>query len=154
YMMIRRGKGMVPGKGLALTGLGLNAASTAVMMLVLFVMGVRALFGGSGKPTAVDIASTQPAPSPATQPSEPPPPVPDRSWKVIFRSSDASIWNDDVNKGPDHLAMSVDLAPDNLRFLRLTDTKSKDFVILEMTKKRLGDMSDEGKYGWDGKNTF
>src|SRR5262249_46175200 len=110
YLTIRRSNGLLPGKGLALTGLGLNLGSTVLMLLVLMVMGIRALFSGSAKPTTPEVAATQPTVvSPATSPVESTPPPPDRSWKVIFRSSDASIWNDDVNKGPDHFAMSVDL---------------------------------------------
>src|SRR5262249_18734437 len=108
-------------------------------------MGINAMIGGAS-PTAPVVAST--TEKTATEPAA----DPDKGWKVIFRSADPAIWNDDVNKGKDHFAMSLDLAPDELRFLRLKDVTSGDFVIIETTKQNLGKQGDDGKYGWNGAN--
>jgi hypothetical protein len=159
FLAIRRSNGLLPGKGLALAGMGLGAATTVLSLLVLFVVGTVALIGNfRSKPSAATNAIA--SPGPGTGPEQTPSPT-SSAWKVIFRSSDASIWNDDINKGPDHFAMSLDLAPDSLRYLRLTNVNANDYVILEMTKERLrqtGDRhrptADGDKYGWEGRNQF
>jgi serine/threonine protein kinase len=75
-------------------------------------------------------------------------------WIVVFRSDDPKIWNDDVNKGPNHFAKSLELMPDTIRYLKLTNTQTKEFVITEMTKQRLTQVTDDGRYGWEGRNEF
>jgi hypothetical protein len=151
FLAIRRSNGLLPGKGLALTGMTLGAGTTALSLLALLILGVVALVGGlraKSSEAASAVVSTLPASVPEQSPSAP------DTWKVIFRSSDPSIWNDDVSKGPNHFAMSLDLAPDSLRYLRLTNVADKEYVIVAMTKSRLGQITDDGKYGWVGQNQF
>jgi hypothetical protein len=152
YVTIRRSNGQLPGKGLALTGIVLSGASTGLTLLTLLVLGISALFTGS-KPSSRDVAAAPSLPSavPVPASSAAPPPAAD-AWKVIFRSSDPTLWNDDVKKGPDEFARSLDLAPDSLRYLRLTNVNANDYVIIEMSRDRLDKKSDDGKYGWAGAN--
>jgi hypothetical protein len=75
-------------------------------------------------------------------------------WQVVFRSHDASIWNEDVRSGPDHFATALEVLPEGVRYLRLTHGKSKDFVIVEMTNELLLQRKDNGKIGWDGVTFF
>jgi hypothetical protein len=44
--------------------------------------------------------------------------------------------------------------PADIRYLKMTDTTKNSFVILEMTKARLGDRTENNGYGWNGKNTL
>lgn len=73
------------------------------------------------------------------------------SWVVLFRSSDPSIWNTQVSKGTDY-AIPVEKAPKDLKYLRLTNTTSGDYVVIEMTPKKLTELSNDGRYGWEGRN--
>lgn len=127
----RKPLGMFLGGGLA--------GVLAMLMLILFFR--------SG-----DAAPPTPTQASAPEPTKPPPP-PD-TWKAIFRSADPSLWNDDVNRGPDQFGMALDLVPSDIRYLRLTNMSNKEFVIIEMTKDRLGKQSDDGRVGWDGRNAF
>jgi hypothetical protein len=144
---VRRQGGPVRARQIALLGMGLSGASTLFTLLGALVLAATSML--ASKPSVPGTVAISPPPD---QSKTEPVSMPDQSWKVIFRSADPSIWNDDINKGPDHVAMTLDLAPDNIRFLRLLDTKSKDFVIIEMTKDRLGKMTDDGRFGWDGRN--
>jgi hypothetical protein len=82
------------------------------------------------------------------------PPKDEGGWQVIFRSKDPAIWNDDVRLGPDQFAMALETVPEGVQYLRLTNTRTKEFVIIEMTNDRLGKRTDNGKIGWDGMNVF
>jgi hypothetical protein len=75
-------------------------------------------------------------------------------WVVIFRSADPAFWNTDTNRGRDHFALPVDKAPANVKYLRLTDTVRKDYVIVEMTNDRLGTRTEQSGYGWNGENSL
>jgi hypothetical protein len=128
-------------------------------ILLASVAGVL-LLGIGGVAAALIFSGSRPVPTseaaPVKEPEKPKPTEPevDKSWFVLFRSADPSIWNDDVNKGPDHFAKAIELAPDDTKYLKLTNTATKDFVIIPMTKARLTKMSDDGRYGWDGTNHF
>jgi hypothetical protein len=75
-------------------------------------------------------------------------------WIVVFRSDDPKIWNDDVNKGPNQYSKALDLLPDTIRYLKLTNMSTKEFVVIEKTKDKLTNWSDdaEKRYGWEGRN--
>ena len=144
---VRRQGGPPRARLAAFVGMGLSALSTGLALLALLVLGVSSMFANRPSGGATTAAG-------ATHPASTAAVGSDSSWKVLFRSADPSIWNDDINKGPDHFAMSVNLAPGNTRYLRFLDARSKDFVIIEMTKERLNQMTDDGKYGWEGTNEF
>ena len=78
------------------------------------------------------------------------------TWYVLFRSSDPTLWNKDVNNGRIAYGLAVRRAPEDLRFLKLTQIrcqkKDQDFVIVPITKARLLTQSDDGKVGWNGVN--
>ncbi len=72
------------------------------------------------------------------------------AWLIVFRSNDPSIWDKDVKKSVSHQAMKLDRVPKNVRYLKLTECAKNNYVIIEMTKERLGKMSDENGFGWSG----
>lgn len=73
-------------------------------------------------------------------------------WQIVFRSHDPSIWDKDVNDSEQHYARAHTQVPGDIRYLRLR--KSKEFVIIEMTKQRLRQTSINADYGWTGMNEF
>lgn len=75
------------------------------------------------------------------------------NWTVIFRSSDPSIWNTESN---DESRFAVPLAqvPPGIKFLRLTRMDTKEYIIVPITKVGLGDLTNDGRYGWNGRCTF
>jgi len=73
------------------------------------------------------------------------------SWTVLFRSADPSIWNKQVSKGSDY-AIPLAKAPKEIKFLKMTNVPTGDFVIIEVTPKRMTELSDDGKYGWEGRH--
>jgi hypothetical protein len=75
-----------------------------------------------------------------------------RDWQVLFRSHDPRIWDRDVRESDMHQARPVHTAPADARFLRVR--RDSDYVILEVTKEKLGDVSNNGRYGWNGSNGF
>jgi hypothetical protein len=129
-------------------------------ILLASVAGAVLLLGIGGVAAALIFSGSRPVPTseaaPVKEPEKPKSTEPevDKSWVVMFRSADPSIWNDDVNKGPDHFAKAIDLAPEDMRYLRLTNMATKEFVIVEVTKAGLGQQSGEGRYGWEGRNQF
>src|SRR5262249_28413391 len=72
------------------------------------------------------------------------------SWFVLFRSGDPSIWNKEVNKGANTFARALDKVPEDIKYLKITEVKSKDFAIIEMTKDRISKVTDDGRYGFEG----
>lgn len=75
-------------------------------------------------------------------------------WKVIFRSADASIWNTDTNRGKDLFATPLNRAPSDIRYLKLMEAAKGRYVIIEMTKERLGGLTERDGYYWNGTNKF
>jgi hypothetical protein len=73
-------------------------------------------------------------------------------WQIVFRSGDPSIWDKDVNQGEQHFAKSLAGVPADIRFLRIR--KDSEFVIVEMTRQRLKELSDDKRYGWNGLNHY
>lgn len=76
------------------------------------------------------------------------------NWTVIFRSADPSIWNANVNRGRDLFAIALSKVNADIRYLKLTDASKNNSVIIEMSKLRLGDRTEQDGYGWNGKNTL
>jgi Tol biopolymer transport system component len=75
-------------------------------------------------------------------------------WEVVFRSAEPSIWKADVDRGPDTFALPMEAVPAAVRFLRLTNTGTGKAVIVGMTKDRLGKLSEQDGYGWNGANPY
>jgi predicted Zn finger-like uncharacterized protein len=73
-------------------------------------------------------------------------------WLVIFRSADPTLWGKSVNKGRDDFALDLKKVPENINFLKLTDAKTGDYVIVPITREKLTMVSDDGRYGWNGIN--
>ena len=73
-------------------------------------------------------------------------------WIVVFRSSDPSIWNSDVNKGKDDFAISLANVPENITFLRMRAAGQEGEAIIPIEKAKLGVRSDNGRFGWNGTN--
>jgi len=76
------------------------------------------------------------------------------NWFVIFRSADPAIWNKDVNKGKDSFAIDLKKVPDKIEYLKLTNVKNNDYVIVPITRDKLTGITDGGRYGWNGTNKF
>ena len=74
-------------------------------------------------------------------------------WMAIFRSSDPSIWNKNVNEGPDKFAVPLDTIPESMKFVRIR-IDSKKAVVMAATKSQLATRLDGEKYGWNGTNRF
>ena len=74
------------------------------------------------------------------------------SWRVLFRSSDPTIWNTDTNRSHSHFAQPLGKAPIGFRYLRLTETGKGGYIIIELTRDRLGEYSERDGYAWMGKN--
>jgi hypothetical protein len=74
------------------------------------------------------------------------------SWTVLFRSSDPSIWNKDVNTAPSTFAMPLAKAPAGIQFLKMS-VPAGAYVIIPMTNDNLGKVVPIGKgtYGWEGR---
>ncbi|HJZ55018.1 MAG TPA: hypothetical protein VKE74_08665 [Gemmataceae bacterium] len=73
-------------------------------------------------------------------------------WMVIFRSADPSIWNTTTNRARNQFALPLNQVPSGIRFLRLTELAKGNFVIIEMTRERLGNRTEANGYGWIGTN--
>ena len=73
------------------------------------------------------------------------------AWTVIFRSANPAIWNTDIKQGRNAFAMSLAKVPDRVKYLRLKRCDTDDYVIIEMSKERLGTTSNDGRIGWNGK---
>jgi hypothetical protein len=71
-------------------------------------------------------------------------------WKVIFRSDDPAIWNTEANSGPDQFAIPLNRAPAGVKYLKMTDATTRQFVVIEMTRERLGSRTEQDGYGWNG----
>ena len=72
------------------------------------------------------------------------------AWVVLFRSDDPSIWNTDTKRDVDQFALAVTRAPAATRYLRLTETGKAESVIIEMTRARLTERTENDGYGWIG----
>src|SRR5262249_49270476 len=73
-------------------------------------------------------------------------------WTVIFRSADPSIWNTDTNRGKDTLAVPLAKVPAGVKYLRMANAATGEYVVVEMTRERLGGRTEQAGYGWNGKN--
>lgn len=81
---------------------------------------------------------------------------PGGAWTVLFRSSDPSIWNKEVNKGPSVFAVPLLKAPAGVQFLKMTTTAGAQ-VIIPMTNELLpmtGPVGSSGKYVWYGQGNL
>jgi hypothetical protein len=75
------------------------------------------------------------------------------TWTVVFRSADPKMWNNDV-KAANGFAMKLDKVPDGVRYLKMTEKRNNASVIIEMSKERLGKLSEEKGIGWNGTAKF
>jgi hypothetical protein len=73
-------------------------------------------------------------------------------WVVLFRSIHPEDWNTSHDDG-ERLAVPLDQAPRELRFVRLRRVDTQQAVILAMTFDRLGQDAQDGQYGWSGART-
>jgi hypothetical protein len=73
------------------------------------------------------------------------------TWTVLFRSPDPSIWNTEVNKGLNALAIPLAKAPPGIQFLKMAIPGGAQ-VIIPMTNDRLGQLGPVGKgrFCWNG----
>jgi hypothetical protein len=72
-----------------------------------------------------------------------------QDWIAVFRSDDPKIWNTKTEEGFTRLAVPLVGLPNNIRYLRMRRQNGRE-VIIGMTKERLGAMSFDGRYGWNG----
>jgi hypothetical protein len=72
-------------------------------------------------------------------------------WTVIFRSSDPSIWNKEVNRGRDAFAIPLAKAPPGVQFLKMSIPDGA-CVIIPMANALLPGTAPVGKgtFWWDG----
>ena len=73
-------------------------------------------------------------------------------WIVIFRSSDPSIWNTDVNNSKDDFAISLSKVPDGIQYLRMRAVGQQAQVIIPIEKAKLDSTYEHENYGWNGTN--
>src|SRR5687767_13438244 len=66
-------------------------------------------------------------------------------WTVVFRSTGPRAWNR-IIKDRVNYAIEVKNAPEGLKYLRLTNTKTGDFVIVAVTRDKLTKTGDDGRY--------
>jgi len=74
-------------------------------------------------------------------------------WFVVFCSTDPSIWNTATKKDKTHFAVPLSEVPDDIKFLRLRVAPTR-MVIIPITKGRLTQTSDDGRFGWNGTKRF
>lgn len=74
-------------------------------------------------------------------------------WTVLFRSSDPKNWNKNL-KGKEDFAVPLKTAPEEMKYLKMTEMKKNRYVIIELTKERLDQQYESDGYGWQGKNFF
>ena len=72
---------------------------------------------------------------------------------MIFRSSDPSIWDSDVNRGKDDLSVSLSKVPADTKFLRMKVAGQRTEAIISITRDKLGSRYENGNYGWNGTNS-
>jgi hypothetical protein len=72
------------------------------------------------------------------------------AWITVFRSSNPAHWGVVDRKAADHFALDLRKVPEGIRYLKLTDTSSKDFVIIEMKKESLMALDFDSAHGWRG----
>jgi hypothetical protein len=75
--------------------------------------------------------------------------APSSDWTVLFHSADPSIWNTEVKKD-NSFAVKLSTAPDKTRYLKLTDTTKKRYVIIEITGEKLDQRVETNGYYWNG----
>ena len=75
-------------------------------------------------------------------------------WRVIFRSSNPLIWNTELAKGKDEIAVPLSSVPVGLRYLRMRNVESGKIVIMELPKELpkggLGVRFEFNGFGWNG----
>jgi len=77
-----------------------------------------------------------------------------KKWTVVFRSDSMAGWGTTV-KGGDTFSLSKDEAPDDIRFLKITNTENKDFIVFPIVHEELyGRRVRRAQYRWytDGYN--
>jgi len=135
YATSRQGN-RLSGERLALAGVGLNFGAAVIGLVVLVVMGIGALFGD--KPVAHAVAPNAPTGDALSS-----------DWQVIFCSADPKIWDQNINRGPSDFARPLTAVAGDIRYLRIR--KDSDYVILAMTRQRLQQVGDDGRFGWSTK---
>jgi hypothetical protein len=81
------------------------------------------------------------------------PPALGQKWKVLFRADEPSIWNTDVSAREDRFAMRLSKHQERVVYMRLTNTGSKEFVILKVNANSAVALARDlklGKYVWIG----
>jgi len=76
-----------------------------------------------------------------------------QKWKVLFRSDEPSIWNTDASAREDRFAMRLSKHQERVVYVRLTDTGSKQSVILKVKVNSAVALARDlklGKYVWLG----
>jgi hypothetical protein len=76
-----------------------------------------------------------------------------RKWLVVFRSSDAKLWNTNARRNSDGYAIPLFEVSSDIRYLKMR-VRSADYVVVEITKERLNTAYDGGRFGWNGTNRF
>lgn len=72
-----------------------------------------------------------------------------KDWLVLFRSVDPRIWGQNVDDGAMRFARTLTGLPDDLKYLRMR--RQQQYVIVPMTRTRLGNLSAAGRFGWSGR---
>jgi len=75
----------------------------------------------------------------------------DKSWLVLFRSSDPAIWNTNTNESPTHFAIELSRCPKDVQFLKLSAGETK-IAIIPITQTQLAKQNTGDKYFWNGSN--
>jgi len=76
------------------------------------------------------------------------------NWEelLVFRSNDPSIWNQSVNKGENHYAVSLKEVPNDATFLRLRRIDTSEGIIIPVQPSHLSQDGGDHSAGFNGSN--
>lgn len=74
------------------------------------------------------------------------------TWLVLFRSADPSIWGKDMKADRNNYAIDLKTVPQDIKYVRLTNTKTGDYRIVPVTRAKLTSTGGDGRFGWNGTN--
>lgn len=74
-------------------------------------------------------------------------------WLILFRSADPALWNTGPTIADEKFALPIKYAPLATKYLRLRRMDTGEFVIVPMTRTRIGKVDAQGTaVRWNGAN--
>ncbi len=78
------------------------------------------------------------------------------AWRILFRSKNPALWNTNTQKDDD-FAIPLKCTPDGSTYLRLRRMDTGEFIIIPMTRARIGWSDDRGpavRWSGEGKEEY